>query len=104
MTNIDACIMYDDSYLSLSLSFTESMEEAMARFPCPSLTKSKSSSGSLFSRAINSLISIDAADEGARLEEAKRDESFEAAARRTADLCHIEDLIADSKFLVRLTI
>ena len=78
----------------------ESLEDAKARFPLPQLTKkSKNSSGSLFSRAINSLISIDSADDAAREEEAKREEVLESVARESAARCHIEDLIKDSKFL-----
>jgi hypothetical protein len=76
------------------------MEEASARFPRPMISKTKGSSGSLFSRAINSLISIEGADDGAKDAVAAREQAAEEAARRTAETCRVEDLVRDSKFLV----
>ena len=79
----------------------EDLEDARRRLPTPALTEAKRSSSSLFSRAINSLISIEGSDGSGAEEVTVRDEAAMAAAAESAEACRVEDLIADSKFLVR---
>ncbi|EFN50416.1 hypothetical protein CHLNCDRAFT_55913, partial [Chlorella variabilis] len=107
----------------------EDPEEARLRLPRPaSISKSRGSSGSLFSRAFTSLISIEGSD-GASAEQACRRRQLppprsasrcprpagagaswrRAIAAREAELtgralasveaCHVEEIFADSKFL-----
>jgi len=64
--------------------------------PVP-IPRSKGYSGSIFTRAINSLISIEADEE---VEQA-RTENFVDAAKKSAEVCGVERIINDSKFLVR---
>jgi brefeldin A-resistance guanine nucleotide exchange factor 1 len=78
----------------------EDVDAAEARMPRPLVTKSKGSSGSLFSRAINSLISIETADGAGSEAAVAREQDALANAAATAAACRVEDLIADSKFLV----
>lgn len=76
--------------------FAESIEDARLRMPVP-IPRSKGYSGSIFTRAINSLISIEADEE---VEQA-RTENFVDAAKKSAEVCGVERIINDSKFLVR---
>lgn len=77
----------------------EEMEVAAARLPRPSMSKSKGSSGSLFSRAINSLISIEGPESGGSETATAREQALTAAAARSAEACRIDEVFADSKFL-----
>lgn len=65
-----------------------------------SIGKSKGSSGSLFSRAITSLISIEGGDSAGSGEAAAREAEAVARASASAEACHVEEIFADSKFLV----
>lgn len=82
----------------------EGREEAALRMPRPlanNSNKGKASSGaSLFSRAINSLISIESGDPAASESSLARDQAARAAAIETAEACRVDYLIADSKFLI----
>ena len=62
----------------------------------------RGSSGSLFSRAINSLISIEGADAGAAEHASAREAAAAAAAAESAEACRVDEIVGDSKFLVRL--
>ena len=77
----------------------EDVEDARARLPVPNLSGNKRASSSLFTRAINSLISIEGDAVGGEAATA-REEAAAAAAARSAEACRVEELIADSKFLV----
>jgi brefeldin A-resistance guanine nucleotide exchange factor 1 len=77
----------------------EDLDDARRRFPAPNLSGAKRASSSLFSRAINSLISIEGADGAGGEAATAREEALMAAAAASADACRVEDLIADSKFL-----
>ena len=86
----------DRSILIAKDLFAESIDDARSRMPVP-VPRNKGYSGSIFTRAINSLISIEADEE---LEQA-RTENFIDAAKKSAEICGVERLINDSKFLVR---
>ena len=79
----------------------EDPEETRKRLPQPLLAETKRASSSLFSRASHSLISIEGGggEGGGGEAAAARDEGALVAAATTAEACHAEDLIADSKFL-----
>lgn len=79
----------------------EELEEAAARMPRPGAGSGKrgTASGSLFSRAINSLINIDGADpEAAKAAEA-REAGAMAAAEASVKACRMDEIVSDSKFL-----
>jgi len=73
-------------------------DHARSRLP----TSLGGSSGSLFSRAINSLISIEGADAGAAEHASAREAAAAAAAAESAEACRVDEIVGDSKFLVRL--
>lgn len=77
----------------------EDLDDAHRRLPTPNLSASKRASSSLFSRAINSLISIEGSEGAGGEEVTAREEAYMAAALASADVCRVDDLIADSKFL-----
>lgn len=77
----------------------EDLDDARRRLPAPNLSPSKKASSSLFSRAINSLISIEGTDGAGGEEATAREEAYMATAMASADVCRVDDLIADSKFL-----
>ncbi len=75
----------------------ESMEEAAERMPKPR-PRNKGQSGSIFARAINSLISIEADGD---LEYANAGgEMLRDMAKKSISSCSIESLVNDSKFLI----
>lgn len=84
----------------------EGIEDAAVRMPRPSANNANKSKGSLssgtslFSRAINSLISIEPSDSAVTESSLARDRAARAAAIETAEACRVEYLVADSKFLV----
>jgi brefeldin A-resistance guanine nucleotide exchange factor 1 len=83
----------------------EGIEDARVRMPRPSAnnankSKGSSSGASLFSRAINSLISIEPSDSAITESSLARDRAARAAAIETAEACRVEYLVADSKFLI----
>ncbi|KAI3425868.1 hypothetical protein D9Q98_007841 [Chlorella vulgaris] len=78
----------------------EEPEDARLRLPRPaSINKTRGSSGSLFSRAITSLISIDGSDAVSAEQAAAREAELAARAVATVEACHIDEVFADSKFL-----
>lgn len=77
----------------------EKLEEAAQRMP-KVYQRNKGSSGSLFSRAINSLISIEYDENDSNFSQAEGDTLLNLA-RRSAEACSVERIINDSKFLVR---
>jgi brefeldin A-resistance guanine nucleotide exchange factor 1 len=77
----------------------EDLDDARRRLPTPNLSASKKASSSLFSRAINSLISIEGTNGAGGEEATAREEALMAAALESAEVCRVDDLIADSKFL-----
>lgn len=75
----------------------ESVEQAAERMPKP-LPRNKGQSGSIFTRAINSLISIEADGD---LEYANAGgEMLRDMAKKSISSCSIESLVNDSKFLI----
>lgn len=78
----------------------EDPEEARLRWPRPqSISKAKGSSGSLFSRAFTSLISIEGSDAATAEQAAQREAELGALAAASVEACHVEEIFADSKFL-----
>ncbi|KAL4436787.1 hypothetical protein ABPG75_003926 [Micractinium tetrahymenae] len=78
----------------------EDPEEARLRWPRPqSISKAKGSSGSLFSRAFTSLISIEGSDAVTAEQAAQREAELGALAAASVEACHVEEIFADSKFL-----
>ena len=81
----------------------EDMARAADRMPKSSMSASKTRGGqgpSLFSRAINSLISMDGADaESVKAAEAEEAASLAAAAASSVQACRIDEIVADTKFL-----
>lgn len=78
----------------------EDLAEAAQRMPEPAKT-ARGSSGSLFSRAFNSLISIDAADPANAEQATAREQALTEAATACVQASRVEDVVGDSKFLVR---
>ena len=79
----------------------EELEEAAARMPRPGAGGDKrgAASGSLFSRAINSLINIDGADPEAVKAAEVREAGAMAAAVASVEACRMDEIVSDSKFL-----
>ena len=75
----------------------ESMELATARMPKPR-PRNKGQSGSIFTRAINSLISIEADGDLAYANAGS--EMLRDMAKKSISSCSIESLVNDSKFLI----
>ena len=84
---------------SILLMEAEDPEAARRRIPRPSNKARNSSAGSMLSRAISSLISLEGADSGPPGEASMRE--VEATQRTVSCLnaCRVEDIFADSKFL-----
>ncbi|KAL3131638.1 hypothetical protein ABBQ38_007935 [Trebouxia sp. C0009 RCD-2024] len=84
---------------SILLMEAEDPESARRRIPRPSNKARNSSAGSMLSRAISSLISLEGADSGPPGEASLRE--VEATQRTVSCLnaCRVEDIFADSKFL-----
>eukprot|EP00887_Chlorella_sp_A99_P008000 scaffold12.g8000.t1 len=74
----------------------EDPQQARARLPRPASLKAKPGA-SLFSRAINSLISIDSADPAGA--EGAKEAAAQAAALACVEACRVDEVFADSKFL-----
>lgn len=88
---------------SVILADGESLEDAESRMPQPLLAsaKSKGSSGSLFSRAITSLILMEGSESGANADVSEeRQKELMEKALQSAEACRVNELIADSKFMV----
>ncbi|GAB4821173.1 hypothetical protein N2152v2_008219 [Parachlorella kessleri] len=77
----------------------ESIEDARQRMPVPSKAN-KASTGSLFSRAINSLISIEGSDTALAEQAAQREAAATQRATACVEECRVDEVFADSKFLV----
>ncbi len=75
----------------------ESMEQATARMPKPR-PRNRGQSGSIFTRAINSLISIEA--DGDLAYANAGGEMLRDMAKKSISSCSIESLVNDSKFLI----
>ena len=84
---------------SVLLMEAEDIESARQRMPRPSNKARNSSAGSMLSRAISSLISLEGADSGPPGESSAREMEANQRTASCLSACRVEDIFADSKFL-----
>ncbi len=88
--------------VSVFMLESDDIEAAKARVPRPVSNKRTGSSGSLLSRAISSLISIDGGEQ--QQQPTPREVEATERALTSMEACHVDEVFADSKFLLEASL